>query len=288
MADETPTPAARLETDGEIAKRAMRTAADIEVVYPQHSPIADLLRDLSNRLAAAPAPVETREPTTKQVLEDVDRHLNIIEECTDATGEVFCSACVHSLAAARDAITDRLAALRAEAPTAEDFERMKQVLIEVRAKEASLEREVAALRAESENKCPACNDTMSRIEEAQRYGQTYCFPEAWGRNVWHAILDDALRLRAEAPPKMRCTFCGGDHQASDHIATATPEAPRADNRPTDRCYGDCFGICPSERGLPCPKAPRKVAMSPLHAAPYGTAPRAPRGARTLPIQPKDD
>ena len=36
-----------------------------------------------------------------------------------------------------------------------------------------------------------------RADEAHKYCQTYLMPDGWGRNVWHAILDDAIRMRKE-------------------------------------------------------------------------------------------
>lgn len=40
-------------------------------------------------------------------------------------------------------------------------------------------------------------DTSTRLNEAHEYVQKYCMPEGWGRNVWHTILDDAIRMRRE-------------------------------------------------------------------------------------------
>ncbi len=37
----------------------------------------------------------------------------------------------------------------------------------------------------------------SRADEAQEYCQKYLMDEAWGRNIWHAILDDAIRMRSD-------------------------------------------------------------------------------------------
>jgi hypothetical protein len=39
----------------------------------------------------------------------------------------------------------------------------------------------------------AHDDTSRRLDDAQAYCQKHIGAEAWGKNVWHAILDDALR-----------------------------------------------------------------------------------------------
>lgn len=36
-----------------------------------------------------------------------------------------------------------------------------------------------------------------RATDAHNYCQKYSMPNAWGRNIWHVILDDAIRLREE-------------------------------------------------------------------------------------------
>ena len=36
-----------------------------------------------------------------------------------------------------------------------------------------------------------------RAGEAHKYCQDYLMPKAWGQNIWHAILDDAIRMRKE-------------------------------------------------------------------------------------------
>lgn len=36
-----------------------------------------------------------------------------------------------------------------------------------------------------------------RLDEAHDYCQKYCMPEAWGKIVWHSILDDAIKLRKQ-------------------------------------------------------------------------------------------
>jgi len=40
-------------------------------------------------------------------------------------------------------------------------------------------------------------NTSLRLTEAHEYVQKYCFPEGWNKNVWHTILDDAIRMRKE-------------------------------------------------------------------------------------------
>lgn len=35
----------------------------------------------------------------------------------------------------------------------------------------------------------------SRADEAHKYCQEYLMPQAWSKNIWHAILDDAIRMR---------------------------------------------------------------------------------------------
>lgn len=46
-------------------------------------------------------------------------------------------------------------------------------------------------------KAAAYNNITKREKEAYEYCQKYLMPEAWGKNVWHAILDDAIRMRKE-------------------------------------------------------------------------------------------
>lgn len=36
-----------------------------------------------------------------------------------------------------------------------------------------------------------------RSAEAHKYCHDYLMPDAWGKNVWHAILDDAIRMRQQ-------------------------------------------------------------------------------------------
>lgn len=53
-----------------------------------------------------------------------------------------------------------------------------------------------ALSAVGESPKEIAYDNISkRADEAQEYCQKYLMPEAWGSNIWHAILDDAIRLR---------------------------------------------------------------------------------------------
>lgn len=37
--------------------------------------------------------------------------------------------------------------------------------------------------------------TSSRLQDAHAYCQKYLSAESLGRNVWHVILDDAIRMR---------------------------------------------------------------------------------------------
>ena len=37
--------------------------------------------------------------------------------------------------------------------------------------------------------------TATRLDDAHKYVQKYCMIEGWGRNVWHTILDDAIRMK---------------------------------------------------------------------------------------------
>jgi hypothetical protein len=39
--------------------------------------------------------------------------------------------------------------------------------------------------------------TSERLKEAHDYVEKYCMPDGWGKNVWHSILDDAIKLRKE-------------------------------------------------------------------------------------------
>jgi len=60
--------------------------------------------------------------------------------------------------------------------------------------------EVDRLRAEVKRLTSEANadrDTARRLAEAQAYNQKYLMPTSWGKNVWHAILDDAKALRGE-------------------------------------------------------------------------------------------
>lgn len=37
----------------------------------------------------------------------------------------------------------------------------------------------------------------TRRADAISYCEKYSMPNAWGRNIWHVILDDAIRMRNE-------------------------------------------------------------------------------------------
>lgn len=37
----------------------------------------------------------------------------------------------------------------------------------------------------------------ARSGEAHEYCQKYLMPQAWGKNIWYAVLDDAIRMRKE-------------------------------------------------------------------------------------------
>ena len=39
--------------------------------------------------------------------------------------------------------------------------------------------------------------TSQRLDDAHDYVGEYCFLEGWGKNVWHTVLDDAIKLRRE-------------------------------------------------------------------------------------------
>lgn len=43
----------------------------------------------------------------------------------------------------------------------------------------------------------AYREIQRRSRAAHAYAQKYLMPKDWGRNVWHAILDDARRLRKQ-------------------------------------------------------------------------------------------
>lgn len=47
------------------------------------------------------------------------------------------------------------------------------------------------------NEAFAYNLIESRADEAHAYCQQYLIPSALGKNIWHAILDDAIRMRKE-------------------------------------------------------------------------------------------
>jgi len=39
--------------------------------------------------------------------------------------------------------------------------------------------------------------TDERTHDAQEYCQKYLMPDSWGKNIWHAVLDDAIKMRRE-------------------------------------------------------------------------------------------
>lgn len=43
----------------------------------------------------------------------------------------------------------------------------------------------------------ANDSTSTRLKDAHDYVQRFCMPEGWNKNVWHTILDDAIRMRNE-------------------------------------------------------------------------------------------
>jgi len=49
-----------------------------------------------------------------------------------------------------------------------------------------------AIRHSKSNK-----NTSERLNEAHDYVHEYCMEVGWGKNVWHTILDDAIRMRRE-------------------------------------------------------------------------------------------
>jgi len=60
--------------------------------------------------------------------------------------------------------------------------------------------EIASLHAEVrrlDNYRVAYEETSRRAEEAHEYASRQIGAPALGRNVWHAVLDDAIRLRAD-------------------------------------------------------------------------------------------
>jgi hypothetical protein len=65
------------------------------------------------------------------------------------------------------------------------------------------EEEVARLRAENKRLLGYkldSDDTAQRLEDAQAYCQKHAPARTLGRNVWHVILDDAIRMRALRTP----------------------------------------------------------------------------------------
>lgn len=47
------------------------------------------------------------------------------------------------------------------------------------------------------NKATEWEYVSLKSDEAHEYCQKYLMPEAWGKNIWHAILEDAIKLRKE-------------------------------------------------------------------------------------------
>lgn len=49
------------------------------------------------------------------------------------------------------------------------------------------------------NHAQAYENTMERSGEAHDYVHKYLMPDGigWGQNVWHSILDDAIKMRKE-------------------------------------------------------------------------------------------
>lgn len=45
------------------------------------------------------------------------------------------------------------------------------------------------------NNSEAWKDTATRLSDAHDYVKENCMPEGWGKNVWHTILNDAIKLR---------------------------------------------------------------------------------------------
>lgn len=41
----------------------------------------------------------------------------------------------------------------------------------------------------------AYNETSIRLGDAHEYVKQYCMPDGLGKNVWHTILDDAIKMR---------------------------------------------------------------------------------------------
>jgi len=37
--------------------------------------------------------------------------------------------------------------------------------------------------------------TSERLSDAHKYVHEYCLLDGWGKNVWHTILEDAIKLR---------------------------------------------------------------------------------------------
>lgn len=47
------------------------------------------------------------------------------------------------------------------------------------------------------NKADAYDNTAKKLDDAHEYCKKFLSGSSWGKNVWHAILDDAIRLREE-------------------------------------------------------------------------------------------
>lgn len=87
-----------------------------------------------------------------------------------------------------DLQTEQRARDIAEEVTASYRERTK-------AAEAALQR-MREERDRLQGKADAYDWAEQRAEEVHEYLRQYRMPEAWGRNIWHALFDDALELRA--------------------------------------------------------------------------------------------
>ncbi len=57
------------------------------------------------------------------------------------------------------------------------------------------EYEVVEIVSEAIRHMHANRDTSRRLQEAHDYCLEHLMPTAWGKNVWHSILDDAIRMR---------------------------------------------------------------------------------------------
>ena len=45
------------------------------------------------------------------------------------------------------------------------------------------------------NHAAAWNYTAERLDDAHKYCQKYLLTSSWGKNVWHSILEDAIRMK---------------------------------------------------------------------------------------------